>query len=31
MDHPDVLYVIVCGASAASDVDEFVRLAQDAG
>jgi phosphopantothenoylcysteine synthetase/decarboxylase len=26
-----VLYVIVCGAPAASGVDEFVRLAQDAG
>src|ERR1039458_8001625 len=25
-----VLYVIVCGAPAASGVDEFVRLAQDA-
>ncbi|MGP8001340.1 MAG: flavoprotein [Streptosporangiaceae bacterium] len=28
---PGVLYVIVCGAPAASRVDEFVRLAQDAG
>jgi len=26
-----VLYVIVCGAPAASSVDEFIRLAQDAG
>src|SRR6202035_2179469 len=28
---PGVLYVIVCGAPAASSVDEFIRLAQDAG
>ena len=28
---PGVLYVIVCGAPAASRVDEFIRLAQDAG
>ena len=28
---PDVLYVIVCGAPAASNVDEFIRLAQAAG
>jgi hypothetical protein len=28
---PDVLYVIVCGAPAASNVGEFIRLAQDAG
>jgi phosphopantothenoylcysteine synthetase/decarboxylase len=28
---PEVLYVIVCGAPAASSVDEFIRLAQDAG
>jgi len=28
---PGVLYVIVCGAPAASGVDEFARLAQDAG
>ena len=26
-----VLYVIVCGAPAASSVDQFIRLAQDAG
>ena len=26
-----VLYVIVCGAPAASSVDEFIRIAQDAG
>ena len=28
---PEVLYLIVCGAPAASSVDEFIRLAQDAG
>ena len=28
---PDVLYVIVSGAPAASSVDEFIRLAQDKG
>jgi hypothetical protein len=28
---PEVLYVIVCGAPAASSVDEFIRLVQDAG
>ena len=28
---PGVLYVIVCGAPAASSVDEFIRLVQDAG
>ena len=28
---PGVLYVIVCGAPAASRVDEFIRLAQDTG
>ena len=28
---PGVLYVIVCGAPAASSVDEFFRLALDAG
>jgi len=28
---PSVLYVIVCGAPAASSVDEFIRLAQDTG
>lgn len=28
---PGVLYVIVCGAPAASNVDEFIRLAQEAG
>ena len=28
---PGVLYVIVCGAPAAASVDEFVRLALDAG
>jgi hypothetical protein len=28
---PEVLYVIVCGAPAASTVDEFIRLTQDAG
>ena len=28
---PGVLYVIVCAAPAAANVDDFVRLAQDAG
>ncbi|MGH3219936.1 MAG: flavoprotein [Streptosporangiaceae bacterium] len=30
-ESPSVLYLIVCGAPAASSVDQFIRLAQDAG